>query len=510
MTDILTTSIGRAAALTAQKFLLRRRLSRFFKRGVVIDFEKWMTGEGTSLQQIVGQLNGLHDKELLDIYRLLGVVGGLDESITDTTIYVDGHHGDDITGDGTEGKPYRSLWFLQNLPRRIRHVIRIVVKNQTVYDAPIGTTGKALLDFHFSDSGSLSFIGSGAPDYQSEETEIIDIDPMPNVGYGIQISGEVTGMGGLWAIMTTGTQSGQAFPVCHVSETHHRLFVIGDLSSVSSGDKFRLGRPNISIAFPDLAISSDDTQVSRISFCNLVLYYYNISVSGNISMPFVATPQGSAAPRITILTGGSINKCLPSDSGILSMAGIPITNTNVGTVLYHLDTASGGDKTILAGSSEIDYYCTVGAINSENGSPVISNCAAQCIGIEMSSFQVSDCITVGSHLADEAGITATNSQGLISRCCDFSSVYNIRSNCSILKVDHVSPAYLVGSWTEYTATHNLFIDEGLSRLTVDAVSGASTHDYYSESRLSAGVTPDADWPERYGSDEYGTDIYKIS
>jgi hypothetical protein len=141
---------------------------------------------------------------------------------------------------------------------------------------------------------------------------------------------------------------------------------------------------------------------------------------------------------------------------------------------------------------------------------VISNCAAQCIGIEMSSFQVSDCITVGSHLADEAGITATNSQGLISRCCDFSSVYNIRSNCSILKVDHVSPAYLVGSWTEYTATHNLFIDEGLSRLTVDAVSGASTHDYYSESRLSAGVTPDADWPERYGSDEYGTDIYKIS
>ena len=113
MSDLLNTSEGRNVIIEAQRFLLKRRLARFFKRNLAIDFEQYEKGLGEfDLSTLLGQLNVAWDDELRDLYRLLGTVGGLTESIAETEINVNPATGSDITGTGSADRPYASLWFI--------------------------------------------------------------------------------------------------------------------------------------------------------------------------------------------------------------------------------------------------------------------------------------------------------------------------------------------------------------------------------------------------------------
>lgn len=156
MSDLLTTEEGRSAVIQAQRFLLQRRLSRFFKRNLVISYNEWLSGNGFNLAAILGELNEHHDEEILNLYRLLSLVGGLEESIADMRIYVDAVDGDDDEGDGSEENPFASLWFIGNLPKTINHKITIFFVNDYSGD---GLT----LDYSFGDGGQIDFVGVGAP-----------------------------------------------------------------------------------------------------------------------------------------------------------------------------------------------------------------------------------------------------------------------------------------------------------------------------------------------------------
>jgi len=128
MSNLLQTDEGRAALYEARNYLLRRRLSRFFKRNLVIDFDGYLNGGlEFDLETLLGDLNAAHDNEILELYRLLGTIGGLQNSIADTTVIVDPDNGNDQTGTGSADRPMASLWFLPFLPQNINHIYRIII-----------------------------------------------------------------------------------------------------------------------------------------------------------------------------------------------------------------------------------------------------------------------------------------------------------------------------------------------------------------------------------------------
>lgn len=159
MSDLLNTEEGRNALLLAQRYQLEHRLSRFFHRTVVIDFDRYEAGsQEFDLATTLGNLNKAHDNEILEIYRLLASIGGLSTTLADMTIYVNETTGSDVTGTGSAARPFASLWFVENLPRRINHKVRVVLMS----DVDDGTRN-IWLDFSFGAGGSFAIIGSGAP-----------------------------------------------------------------------------------------------------------------------------------------------------------------------------------------------------------------------------------------------------------------------------------------------------------------------------------------------------------
>jgi hypothetical protein len=171
MSNLLNTADGRNALLIAQKYLLERRISRFFKRNLVIDVEKYRTGSDFDIETMLGDLNVAHDPEILLLYQLLGAVGGLSQTYSDITYHVNPTTGSDVTGLGTLAKPYASTWFLDNLPRRIAHKVKILIygdltENKDVY-----------FDFDFiTRDAAFSVVGVGSP------TVILDDQPVDAIG----------------------------------------------------------------------------------------------------------------------------------------------------------------------------------------------------------------------------------------------------------------------------------------------------------------------------------------
>lgn len=156
MSNLLNNDEGRNVVLEAQRHLLRRRIARFFKRNLVVDYQQWSNGGEFDLATLLGQLNVAWDDELRDLYRLLGHIGGLDKSVQNEQIYVNPATGSDTEGTGSSGQPYASLWFLPFLPRVILHDYRILIFGD------VNHGGILSVDHSFKDNGCLSFIGVGA------------------------------------------------------------------------------------------------------------------------------------------------------------------------------------------------------------------------------------------------------------------------------------------------------------------------------------------------------------
>lgn len=162
MSNLPNSQEGRSALIEAQKYLLRRRLSRFFKRNLVVNFNHFLAGGQFNIQGLLGQLNQINDPEILELYRLLGIIGGLETTIAPMIFYVQ-NTGSDIIGDGSITNPYASLWFLNHLPRKIAHPIIVYIQsditdnNSYCLDQTITTNEGAI---HIAGTGAYTVLDS--------------------------------------------------------------------------------------------------------------------------------------------------------------------------------------------------------------------------------------------------------------------------------------------------------------------------------------------------------------
>lgn len=357
MSNLLTTTDGTNAVIIAQRFLLQRRLARFFKRNLVISYNEWLKGNGFHVSKLLGELNASHDPEILDLYRLLGLVGGLPASIQDVDIYVDPDTGSDDTGDGTESKPYATLWFLPSLPRRIDHTYNILLKEDLTY------VGTLMLDFEFGADGYLSFIGVGAPELIEGPFEIAATDTLEG-GFGryfrmttpfaLDYSNEF-----LMAI--DGGSSGQAQAI-HSRHAADTVITLADsFNSISVGDNMNVVRPSVTLGVGNLSCNCQN----RTGYSDIVrdggqLSFINLKVQIN---------QGGNVAKDSILIN---NEC----SQLMSFVQIIPPNNGSWRVTEKAELNTQSAQVLSASLSD----CGVTNINEYSSSQQLAGLACQDTG----------------------------------------------------------------------------------------------------------------------------------
>jgi hypothetical protein len=333
MSNLLNTEEGRNLIFVAQRYLLQRRFSRFFKRNIEIDHEQWSKGLGEfDLATTLGQLNVAHDDELLDLYRLLGAVGGLSHSIADTEIHVNPSSGSDIDGTGSSDRPYASLWFLDRLPRFIRHYYRILIYSD------IGA-GRITLDHTFEREGSISFVGVGpavevlsgtagaitgvASTY--EAGVVLDLDTTPSAlahNYFIQ--------------MTSGADDGKAAAVGRVQVADDWIACrYIPLDGVSDPDTYRYIEPAVEMQVQSIQVmfrssqrpGHDNSERTRVTFANLKIVLEDddirqklvLNADGDTNFAFCQILSDSVSESDPFIRISSpVNSARPQDYGALS------------------------------------------------------------------------------------------------------------------------------------------------------------------------------------------------
>jgi hypothetical protein len=293
MTNLLTTNDGRAAATVAKNFLLQRRLSRFFKSRLPISVEEYLNTGVFDIETLLGELNEAHDAEILTLYHLLGLSGGLSQTVSDIQIYVDGTTGDDETGDGTAANPYKTLWFMSNLPKTIAHSIVILISG-TVGDG----TQDLIFDQTFTGDGSINIIGVGAPEVIAGPFTITANDLFASACANALACNVIAGAdyAGHFARMKTGADINRVAAIEFVHPTIQALFVPPAIfDSTVPTDEFDVVRPAPKLAISNLIgaakgyrdLSTFEERASRISFCNLQI---ELTVQGPVG-PLQRTQQ---------------------------------------------------------------------------------------------------------------------------------------------------------------------------------------------------------------------------
>ena len=309
MSTLLNSAEGRNLVLEAQKYLLRRRLSRFFKRNLVIDIDGYHRGAHEfDLAHTLGDLNPAHDNDLLEIYRLLGVVGGLEETLADMEFWVNPTTGSDVTGTGSFERPYASLWFLNRLPRRIAHNVRIILSADVEYD------GDIVIDNTFvGENGFLSIIGRGAPTVAPSGDHVaITVTTLDGLG-GVAVvcfDALEDENSGWWLQTLDGAKPYYAVPVHTKPVAGTAICRRMPISTMLAGDHFRLIKPSrtltingsLTIAAKGTTINNNfDGRGSRVVFANLNIdldsgafgYYEKLVIDSTckVNMTFVNLPS---------------------------------------------------------------------------------------------------------------------------------------------------------------------------------------------------------------------------
>lgn len=279
MSNLLGDPEGQATVDVIEDFLIRRRIARFLKRNFVVAFQDYCD-TGTFKQEILlGELNEAHDPELRKLFQLLEESGGSTEVISTAplNLWVDSGAGDDDTGDGTQAKPYKTLFFLKSLPRRIAHPYKIMLIGDVVYNDHL------TLDFTFSDLGSLSFIGVGfpaqvlAPQAIQTTAVLVGFDSARFIRVPL-VPWSNNQWQDDWIQIMDGTDAGKAVSV-HTNGPNTCYFRGRVLPGMSNGDSFRMVRPVNKLSVKSLtsvcngpsALTADKRGSGRIGFYNLII-----------------------------------------------------------------------------------------------------------------------------------------------------------------------------------------------------------------------------------------------
>lgn len=309
MSDLLSSTDGTNALITAQRYLLERRLSRFFKRNLVIAYNEWKAGDGFHLETLLGELNATHDDEVIDLYRLLGLVGGLPATISDMNIYVDPSAGSDETGDGSAANPFASLWFYESLPKQINHEVNIMF----VTDYTVPNFKPFVVDFTFGHDGRLNFIGVGAPTVIESPLTVLTTGSLASgAGMYIQSATPVGNYPGDFLIATTGAAIGRAQPIHSRVGTDTFLMVAGNFPGLVPTDRLDVVRPSVSFICRSITIASRiDTWFSNNVRGNGKVAFVNL----RIEMQNSNDARNSLLVDSTVPTVMSFCQIIPPDDG---------------------------------------------------------------------------------------------------------------------------------------------------------------------------------------------------
>lgn len=252
MSNLLSSTDGANAMIIAQRFLLQRRLSRFFKRNLVISYNEWLEGNGFHVEKLLGELNAAHDDEVINLYRLLGLVGGLSETIADMDIYIDATAGSDETGDGSAAAPYASMWFFDHLPKRINHEVNILFTSNYVVE----NYQPLIVDFEFGHDGYLNFVGVGAPEVvEGPLTVAATGDVASGASIYIQMTAAVGDHPGEFLLCTSGAPQDHAGAIHSRTGTDTYIMTKGNMTGLAPGDTFNVVRPSIHFQCRSLTVA---------------------------------------------------------------------------------------------------------------------------------------------------------------------------------------------------------------------------------------------------------------
>lgn len=265
MSNLLTTANGREAMRQATIEQILHRMSRFFHRNVVIAFENWVNGGNFDISVVLGQLNDLHDPEILNWLSVLGLMGGLQSSLVDTDIVVSSL-GDDTTGIGTTDYPLATIGeAISRLPKNIDHGYRILAQHDS--GAAYTTYVDDVVQFNSNiRAGFLSLLGVGSPVVLRTGDVLTGATILGSNG-GIQYSTAggwgVDAYQGSWMLATSGAAAGQAIPVLH--NDFDNLWCRYHINAPIIGDTFDFVTPSIRWKLNQLTINYDGTQRDDLS-----------------------------------------------------------------------------------------------------------------------------------------------------------------------------------------------------------------------------------------------------
>jgi hypothetical protein len=316
MSNLLNTTSDRMIVIEAQRYLLRRRISRHWQRSLVIAWDEWRTtGNRFSLATLVNQLNNAHDTEIRELAELLGIVGGFTATIQDLSYWIDPVAGDDASGDGSQANPYKTLWFLDLLPGVIRHAVRVMVLADASglgagISDPINTSR-----FSFEGNGGfLSIIGVGVPHAISGPWTAA---ASANTGYTDGNGGLKIDVGGAVLVpknfehhfvrFLTGNLAGKAFPV--LTNTDQIIYLPYTWIPVTAGETFDIVRPTprmystitLGHSAPDYEPAGAKTG-ARVGIFNFMAETGNPTLASDFGLSISAPSVFSFA---TILTNGT-------------------------------------------------------------------------------------------------------------------------------------------------------------------------------------------------------------
>lgn len=252
MSNLLSSADGIAALQIAQSFQIQRRMSRFFKDTLRIDYHKWLNGNGFDLETFLGQLNAAHDQEILNLFSLLGTVGSLPVSLSDTTIHVNALTGSDTTGDGSAARPFASLAFVSLLPRVINHKYIIAIESDMTLSQGL------VIDTTFGPNGELAIVGVGVPTVLAGPFEVAASAALAgDTGRAIQMTTPFsTDPSGHFMLCVTGTNAGKAYPIHTQIAADTVILNMDPAISTIAGETWSVVRPAVNITAPFVVIAA--------------------------------------------------------------------------------------------------------------------------------------------------------------------------------------------------------------------------------------------------------------
>lgn len=459
MSNLLNDTEGQNALTIIQRFQLKRRMSRFFKRLNAIAVNNWVNGNGYLKQDVLGELNDYWDDEIRNLYRLLGLVGGLEQSIINTDIYVDSVNGSDANGDGTSTRPYQTLWFLPNLPKRINHEYSIY------FTENFSTSSDIVIDSDFGPDGVLSFVGVGAAEVITGPFTVNVVGNLDNnSGQFIDIGGQNFGPdnSGNFIQAIDGADANRAAPIMYHYGTNTVLLPGLTFVGLANPDTIQIIRPSVSFTFSDLTLSGNNNSAyqtggltprskAKISFVNLRLISTS-SANDNVLIEDGCNVQMSFCQLETQATGNMRNSGIlndqwgPADTQANSLAGVAnIHGYTVASIAGLIVKNSGTAYDVKTVNGLTKFVSEFHQMILEKSS-ILDNVGCGYLTVENSNSKIEQALCLGSSNAGiGAGITVISSLVHITR------IDVIEGDC-VLRVS--STAFLSISETGWDATYS--------------------------------------------------------